>query len=179
MLSKYKHYLMAFLGAILLISCEETTDIQEYGSISGIVLDASTDQPITGVSITTSPASSSVITGNDGRFDIQDVPIGEIVITTKKKNFKVSSVTIQVLPLKNSDVTVLIEYLNIETWASGKIVNPFPANESVSQETTDTLKWEINLHNPDFLDSLTYRVVGNKAIKNKLSKKKKLKNCRL
>lgn len=159
MLSKYKHYLMAFLGAILLISCEETTDIQEYGSISGIVLDASTDQPITGVSITTSPASSSVITGNDGRFDIQDVPIGEIVITTKKKNFKVSSVTIQVLPLKNSDVTVLIEYLNIETWASGKIVNPFPANESVSQETTDTLKWEINLHNPDFLDSLTYRVV--------------------
>src|SRR5688572_19968360 len=61
--------------ALLLLSCADNpVGVEpEHGVVSGTVRDAATMAPLAGVAISTVPATSSVITGEDGRFTLADV----------------------------------------------------------------------------------------------------------
>jgi hypothetical protein len=55
--------------------------------ITGKTTDAQTNEPLAGVQISTNPASSSVVTGNDGNYTISNITSGQYTITAKKSGY--------------------------------------------------------------------------------------------
>ena len=66
--------LITIILAVILMSCEETyIDVDQFGSISGLVVDGDTHRPLDFVEITTTPASTSLFTDETGNFIISKV----------------------------------------------------------------------------------------------------------
>jgi len=87
--------LLAF--PLLLIGCEN--DLLEpdlRGSIQGQVRDFDTREPLGGVSITTNPPTSSIITDDEGRFQIDDLPTGNYSVAGRLSGYDQNSITIAV-----------------------------------------------------------------------------------
>ncbi len=61
--------------------------IPSFGSISGIVKDATTELPIQGVNIQTDPATSSVTTDSDGRYNISGITPGQYKMKASKTGY--------------------------------------------------------------------------------------------
>lgn len=80
-----------------LMGCsKETVSPELFGRIEGQVFNSETEENLRGVNITTSPATNSITTGEDGTFELNDVPTGPYSVTAKKSGFESSSVNIQV-----------------------------------------------------------------------------------
>ena len=87
--------LLAF--PLLLIGCEN--DLLEpdlRGSIQGQVRDFDTREPLGGVSISTNPPTSSIITDDEGRFRIDDLPTGNYSVAGRLSGYDQNSITIAV-----------------------------------------------------------------------------------
>lgn len=87
-------FAMGQLGGCL--SC-----IQEPGSISGDVVDATTGNPISGATVKV--GSISTTTGTDGKFKLQNVPPGVQTVTAEKSGY--ISVSQQVLVVGGQETT--------------------------------------------------------------------------
>lgn len=144
------------LAAIFAHSCEKTIVVEEYGSITGVVVDAQSNEPIQGVAISTSPASNNVITSADGSFTLINVPMGEVTLTAKKLEYKSNNISLKVFADETSETTVVLEKLEGYDQPSGNIYNPHPLDRSVDQSVQDTLKWQIILDR--VVDSIKFKV---------------------
>ncbi|SMO58446.1 carboxypeptidase-like regulatory domain-containing protein [Fodinibius sediminis] len=91
-------YLLTYMICITaLMGCsKETVSPELFGRIEGQVFNSETEENLRGVNITTSPATNSITTGEDGTFELNDVPTGPYSVTAKKSGFESSSVNIQV-----------------------------------------------------------------------------------
>mgnify|MGYP003147307702 CR=1 FL=1 len=75
---KKAYIIYLFVFCLTLCSCsEDTIGITELGDISGTVQDAETDEPLEGVKITTSPASTTVFSDENGYFVLEDVVVDD------------------------------------------------------------------------------------------------------
>lgn len=73
---KYIKFIAVLL--ILLVSCnEDRISENDFGSITGKVVVQGTNTPLENVRISTSPVTSTVFTDVNGKFKIENVPIGE------------------------------------------------------------------------------------------------------
>ena len=98
-------FLLVFF-LIFTTACEEETfDIERFGSISGIVVDGDTYEPLQGVLITTTPSSNAVLTDEGGTFQLEKIKEGDVVITARKKDFLNGTVNIAVYEEENTAVT--------------------------------------------------------------------------
>ncbi len=136
-----------FLFAIIVIgigACEkDKIEVQEYGSVTGIVLDATTNMPVPTANISTNPASSSILSDADGKFTINQVPIGSVVVTAQKDQYATGTSKVSVLANQTTDVVIMVEPLDPSLYVV-KFSNPVPANESVDQPRLDlTLAWMV------------------------------------
>src|SRR5690554_1152122 len=96
----------AFLIFLLLPACEEEKfDIDKYGSLSGVVINGEDYSPIPGVLVSTSPASTSVLTDDKGVFKFPKIKEGEVAITARKKDFLSSSIAVAVYESENTALT--------------------------------------------------------------------------
>lgn len=103
---------------ILLIGCnEDTITPVSYGSIEGLVVDAD-GEPLNNVAITTSPASSAIVSDEDGGFILENLPIGDYAVTARKTGY--SSETINVAVRENAVTPVQI-FLTEREEASSEI----------------------------------------------------------
>lgn len=135
---------IAFLLIVLLPACEEEKiDIEKYGSITGIVLNGEDYSPLGGVQISTTPASSTMLTDENGRFEFNKVKEGEVAITARKKDFLGNSVTVAVYEYEKTELTfyLLKDEKNV---GSVYIYDPVPGNGAVDQKTTLTLQWNVD-----------------------------------
>jgi len=85
------------LPLLLLVGCENDLlepDLQ--GSIQGQVRDFDTREPLGGVSISTNPPTSSIITDEEGRFRIDDLPTGNYSVVGRLSGYDQNSITIAV-----------------------------------------------------------------------------------
>jgi len=99
-------------SAFLMISCAKTNvEVEEFGDISGVVIDSETEEGIRNVNITTTPPSSSILTNNDGSFEIIGVPAGGYTVQARKPGFINNSVSISV---NDDDVTTARIFLEPE-----------------------------------------------------------------
>lgn len=135
--------LVYFIALILLcFACnEDTIEPKGEGSISGVVLHASTNQPIAGVSISTSPATTAVVTDAEGKFILRDVPGGNYAISAKKAGLKAETVSVAVIDGKETQATLVLGDSNTDQAAPGKPSNPDPAEKATNISIADTLRW--------------------------------------
>lgn len=68
------------------------------GSITGLITDASTGQPIAGASVSTAPATSTVTTNAQGQYTIPNVPAGNYTVTATRTGYSPASGPVTVPP---------------------------------------------------------------------------------
>jgi outer membrane receptor protein involved in Fe transport len=76
----------------LLLLCLAAAVPAEAARVAGVVVDAS-GAPVPGATVTA--ASSSVVTGDNGQFDLPDVPDGSIAIRVSAPGFAVAALTVE------------------------------------------------------------------------------------
>lgn len=139
--------------ACLLSSCNENTiDPVFYGTIAGTVTFGSTDTAASGVKITTTPATTTVTTDDQGYFHLEDVPTGEYSVTASLEGYKNASS--KILVTKNKTTTTEIQ-LEADASAPGSPTVASPASGATDIDRAVTLKWSIAKKNND---ELTYDV---------------------
>ena len=101
----YSIFVITILGA--LVSCEDAmVESETYGSIHGEVFDDSSGIGLAGASVTTSPASEALVTNDDGKFDIEDIPTGNYTITINKSGYNRSTVNVAVRELRTTNAVI-------------------------------------------------------------------------
>ena len=140
-------YISYFLMILLFLGCEEEKlDIDKYGSISGIILDGESYEPLTGVLLATNPASTASLTNDAGKFEISKIIEGDVAITARKKDFLTSSVNIAVYDGEETSVTFFM--LKDEKDVGSVIIyDPVPGNGATNQGTSFTFKWKVDQEN--------------------------------
>ena len=76
----------AFFATILMTACEPET-FDNFGGISGTVIDLATGEPINKVLITLSPTSKHAYTGTDGKFEFDELEAGLYVVSAKSDDY--------------------------------------------------------------------------------------------
>lgn len=142
-----KKILFIFCWSLLLvvgIGCEEDPlDIERYGNISGVVVDGENYKPLSGVQIASNPASSAVLTDNEGRFSLSKVTEGEIAITARKKDYLSSTISVAVHEAETTNIRLfLLKDERDVGWVT--IYDPVPGNGATDQKTTLTLQWHVD-----------------------------------
>lgn len=89
--------LLLCMSLLLFASCEKVTIEDEvFGSIQGTVIDSETNQPINNANITTTPPTNSILTGEDGTYRLDEIPVGNYSIQARKNKFQNNSVSVAV-----------------------------------------------------------------------------------
>jgi hypothetical protein len=140
-------WIPVFFIFLLFLGCEEEKiDIDKFGSLTGVVLNGEDYSPLEGVLISTSPASSTVLTDNKGRFEFKKVIEGEVALTARKNDYLSSSVSVAVY---EKETTVLTFFMLKDDKDVGwvTIYDPVPGNGAVEQQTSFTFQWKVDQQN--------------------------------
>ena len=130
--------------ALRFLGCEEDNiDINRFGGLSGVVLNGEDYSPLSGVLITTSPASSTAVTDSEGKFKFKKVKEGEVTVTARKKDFLSSTVSVAVYEYETDTLTffLLKDEKNVG-WVT--IYDPVPGNGAIDQQTSFTFQWKVD-----------------------------------
>lgn len=76
------------LFSLFMSSCANLEDVSFYTSISGVVYDASTSEPLGGVNVTLASSGNSQLTKNDGTFLFENVDIQQYTIIFQKSGYQ-------------------------------------------------------------------------------------------
>jgi hypothetical protein len=157
-------YISYFLLILLFIGCEEEKlDIEKYGSISGIILDGESYEPLTGVLLATNPASTASLTDGAGKFEISKIIEGDVAITARKKDFLTSSVNVAVYDGEETNVTFFM--LKDEKDVGSIIIyDPVPGNGATNQSKSFTFKWKVDQENKSKVLEYTVYIFESNSI---------------
>jgi hypothetical protein len=102
--------LLLFSLVLLVAGCDdETLGPESRGTIAGVVQDAETNEAVAQANVTTSPPTQSVLTGEDGSFEITDVSTGSYSIQASKTDYESRSVQVSVQENQTTSATLLLE----------------------------------------------------------------------
>lgn len=133
--------------AFLLLGCEDIKlDIDRFGSISGVIVDGETYEPLEGVLVATTPASSTVLTNENGEFSFSRVQSGDVSISARKKDFLNGNVSVAVFEGENTNLTffMLKDERNV---GNVLIFDPVPGNTAIDQPLNVTFRWSVEQQN--------------------------------
>ncbi len=137
-------------------SCEEEkVDFERYGSLSGVILDGESYEPLAGVLVATSPASSSVITTSDGRFLFSKILEGQVTVTARKSDYASNNVLVSVYEDEQTEMSLTL-LKDDEDYGSVIIYDPVPGNGAVDQLSSFDMEWKVDQSRSGF--SYTYDV---------------------
>lgn len=104
-----KYVLMMILNLIIISACKDNpTNLGNTGKISGKVLNGKTLEVISGVQITTSPSTNSILNKDDGTFVLNNIESGDYVIYAKKYGFNSNYVNVKVINDKTTEAVILL-----------------------------------------------------------------------
>lgn len=146
--------LIAAIGFVMMagISCIPVTVDETMGSLSGVVSDKATGEPVSGVGLILSPGGNSSVTGSDGVFSFTNLPAGEYTISFEKSGYRKGSKTISVLSGDDNAVHLLIDRIP-ETITIDREVLDFGDNASMNTVS-------FNIVNTYYSD-LKYEIIEN------------------
>ncbi len=137
-------------------SCKESTiEPVLNGSLSGVVLAMETGLPLEGVALSTTPATTSIVTDKSGRFSIAGVPPGSYTLSVAKSGYTKTIVNVAVNENQNTEATILMPKSATVNTPPDLASNPAPADKAVSVPLTATLSWHGS--DPDARDSASLR----------------------
>ncbi|MCG6912931.1 carboxypeptidase-like regulatory domain-containing protein [bacterium BMS3Abin03] len=156
---------------LLLTSCKEDTIPPElFGNISGIVLDADVNLPITGASVTTSPATNAIVTDSSGKFKYLNIAVGSYTITVSKNNYDKNAVSVQVNDGETTSPIILLNKSTSNNNPPDKPTNPIPEENATDQPVSLNFAWTAN--DTDSKDTLWFDVYlyeSNDPVKTKIA----------
>ncbi len=76
---------------------EDTIEADVFGSISGVVTAEDTNEPLNNVKISTSPASNTVFTNEEGKFIISNVLVNSYSVEAELDNYNTEFEGVEVL----------------------------------------------------------------------------------
>ena len=85
-----------WLGAVLALLVGATPVLAQTGTIRGTVLDATTQEPLSGAQVSVQGAGLGAITGNDGRYLIREVPAGQQMVQVELIGYSADSRSVTV-----------------------------------------------------------------------------------
>lgn len=159
---RYIGYILFFA---LLFGCEEAKlDIEKYGTVAGVIIDGESYSPLTGVQVSTNPASSSAITSAEGTFEFTKVKEGELAITARKKDYLSNTVSVAIYDGELTNLTFfLLKDEKDVGWVT--IYDPVPGNGATEQNTSFTFQWNVDQENKGKdLDYTVYYYESNSTV---------------
>ena len=96
------------LALLTMIGCEPVT-YEVFATVSGTVVDATTMEPIEGVSVQLSPSSKNMVTGANGRFEFAEVDAVQYTITVMKAGYSTNRKLINAIAGETTDVSITME----------------------------------------------------------------------
>ena len=102
--------LLSMMVLLMATGCEDSSlGPAQRGSIEGRVQDFETDAALSGVNITTSPPTSALVTGGEGRFSLNNVEVGNYTISARKSGYDPNQVTVAVRADEITQATIFLE----------------------------------------------------------------------
>lgn len=143
--------MMATFALCTMTSCEKVNEITnptKYGRIQGIVTNYTTGEPLQGVNISLSPSGLSAVTGSDGRYEFNDIEVGQYTVQGMKTGFETNTKSIVVteeavasgdmqLRTATTGFNLSVEYLDF-----GNHFNTLTF-KIINASTTMPMSWEI------------------------------------
>ncbi|HEY9184905.1 MAG TPA: carboxypeptidase regulatory-like domain-containing protein [Salegentibacter sp.] len=150
----YKLLLLSVLG--IFQACSEDTIGEELtGSVTGLVIAKATGEPIPEAEITTSPASTTVFTDENGEFKLENILVDSYSVKAEADGYVTSFKGVAVTTGATSNVVIEMA----EGTGNNRAPNPpkliTPEDNAEGQSLELDLIWEAS--DPD-ADSLTYEL---------------------
>lgn len=104
--------LLAFAGVVALAACNDSAlpPGGTYQSVSGVVLDAATNQPVAGATVTIDTILSQT-TDSSGKFAFAKVPVGDIdYVVTTAGSYKEYTSSAHLAPDKPLALTIALSH---------------------------------------------------------------------
>lgn len=117
--------------------------------ITGKITDSKTGLPIAGVQITTTPTTSSVITGDNGTYTIPNIIPGQVTITARKTGYNDNSSTVSVAEGKTVTADIALTSIGPELE-----ITPTAYNFDIDQNTTI-----VSIRNKTGIGTVTWNAV--------------------
>ena len=103
----------ALFALVALVGCNDSAlpPGGTYQALSGVVLDAATNQPVAGAVVTVDTVLTAT-TDAQGKFSFAQVPVGEVdyVVTVPNSSYKASPGHAQLAPDKPLTLTVTVSH---------------------------------------------------------------------
>ena len=96
------------LALLTMVGCEPVT-YEVFATVSGTVVDATTMEPIEGVSVQLSPSSKNMVTGANGRFEFAEVEAMQYTLTVQKAGYSTNRKLVNAIAGETTDVTITME----------------------------------------------------------------------
>ena len=96
------------MALVMMVGCAPVT-YEVFATVSGTVVDATTMEPIEGVSVQLSPSSKNMVTGVDGRFEFAEVDAVQYTITVMKAGYSTNRKLVNAIAGETTDVTITME----------------------------------------------------------------------
>lgn len=100
-----KKVLLICLALLLLGSCAEPV-LETFGNISGVVQDATSQEPLAGVQVLLTPTGYSQVTNENGTFQFDNLDVQEYTITFTRDGYQTYKHKVTVKPGLSSSVHV-------------------------------------------------------------------------
>ncbi len=79
--------LFGFLFLLVFSCSEDKIGVNQTGSITGTVVEVGTNTPIENARVSSQPITSTIFTDEKGKFEIENVPVGEYSVEARKDGY--------------------------------------------------------------------------------------------
>ncbi|MFH6943103.1 carboxypeptidase regulatory-like domain-containing protein [Flavobacterium sp. FlaQc-50] len=153
---KYLYKIASVLFLLFLTACsEEKIDESQFGTVSGRVVSADTFTPMENVKVFSSPTSSIVFTGADGKFTIPNVKVGEYSFQAQKDGYIAKFEAVTVGANKAAEIVFELKKSTANNKPPTVPVLAAPTDNSTGQVIPLDLTWTVT--DPD-ADELTFKI---------------------
>jgi hypothetical protein len=140
---RFLRLLLISILVIIVFSCKEDSNSSTNpGKITGQVIDSKTSLPIAGAMITTSPATESIISDTEGKFNFEDVSPGDYVVNVEKNGYYPGSTSVGVISGKTTQAFISLKDIQSNNNPPKKPFSPIPEDGASFYNTKITLSWD-------------------------------------
>ncbi len=149
-------YLTVFF--FLITACrEDTIELKVFGSLVGSVFGSSQNTAVEGVTISTTPATSLILTDDFGRFELDNIEVGTYTVRAERDGFKTVIESITVFESKVANVIIQLEPDSLTNTVPSMPNTPSPVDGSLAQAVNVMLSWVSE--DTDNEDDLVYDIL--------------------
>ncbi len=105
---KYLKFTLILFIVSLCASCAQI-EYDIFGTLAGQVIEVSTGEPLSNVSVLLSPGGKNTYTGSDGSFEFQELDPQQYTIMVQKEGYQTNRKTINLLAGETNTVMITME----------------------------------------------------------------------